>query len=206
MTKAKGQLAITCAVLGVLMSIACYGVSTAGRFLVINRPMPSDLIVVLAGDFSDDRAERALALLRQGYGKQLILDAPDEIHYGLSESDAAADYLRRNAPDAGGRVHVCTITRKSYRHEMVELDGCIKRYEPNAASAVLVTSDYLTRRSLDVAQRILPRYRWSVAAVREFTFGPFWWHNRESAKVVFTEWQRFMWWKTIEQWTADKGE
>ena len=206
MTRAKRQLAITCSVLAALISVACYALARAGHFLVLDRPIRSDLIVVLAEDFSDDRAERAVALLRQGYGKQLVLDAPDEIHYGLSKSDAAADYLQRSAPYAVGRVHVCPITRKSSRREMVQLDDCIRKIEPDATSVVLVTSDYLTRRSLDVAQRVLPRYRWSVAAVREFKLGTLWWRNRESAKVVVTEWQRFMWWITIEQWTADKED
>ena len=206
MTRAKKHLAITCSILAALMTIASYSVSMAGRFLVIDEPVPSDVIVVLAEDFSDDRAERALALLRRGYGRELVLDAPDEIHYGFNKSEAAADYLRRSVPDASGRVHVCPITRKSNWPEMVQLDGCIKRFELNAGSAVLVTSDYLTRRSLKVARRVLPRYRWSVAAVREFKFGPLWWRNRETAKVVLTEWQRFLWWQAIEQWTTDKEE
>jgi hypothetical protein len=206
MIRATKRLAIKCLIIAFLIIIACNGISRAGRFLVLDRPVPSDLVVVLAEDFSDDRAERALALLRQGYGRQLVLDAPDEIHYGVNKSEAAADYLRRTVPDAVDRVHVCPIMQKSSRREMVQLAACIKRIEPNATSAVLVTSDYLTRRSLAVARCVLPRYRWSVAAVREFSFGSFWWRNRESAKVVLTEWQRFLWWTLIEQWTTDKQD
>jgi hypothetical protein len=198
------KLALKCLISIMVIAIVCGGFTRAGRFLVLDTPEPSDFVVIPAEDFNDDRVERGLALLRHGYGQQLVLDAPDEIHYGLNEADAAVEYLRRSAPEVTDQVHVCRISRGSAPGEMIQLGVCIKRIEPNATSAVLVTSDYLTRRSLDTARHVLPRYHWSVAAAREFEFGPLWWRNRESAKVVLTEWQRLLWWTIIERWTADK--
>src|SRR5262249_9954772 len=47
----------------------------SGRYLVIDRPSPSEVIVVLAGD-SDVRLHRAVDLLDQDYAKRLIVDVP----------------------------------------------------------------------------------------------------------------------------------
>lgn len=187
---------------GAGIAIVCVGVAESGQFLVVDRPKRSDLIIVLSEDFNDDRAQRGLTLLRAGFARQFLLDAPDRVHYGQNQTEVASDYLGKAAPDQASRVSVCRISSDSTRREMTQVALCIQRIAPNASSGLLVTSDYLTRRSLDTAQRVLPRYQWSVAAARELDLGPRWWQNRESAKIVLTEWQKLLWWLVVEQWTA----
>ena len=47
----------------------------AGRLLVVDAPQPSDVILVLAGE-TDHRPARALELLDQGLGRQVVIDVP----------------------------------------------------------------------------------------------------------------------------------
>jgi len=184
-------------------SLAYLGVAKAGQVLVVENAAHSDVIIVLCEDFTDSRAERGLKLLREGYGAKLVLEAPDRVHYGRNQAAAAEDYLQRTAPDELSRVYVCSISPDSEMREMMQLDLCIQRIAPNASSGLLVTSDYLTRRSLDTAQHTLPRYRWTIAATRKLDLSPRWWRNRESAKVVVTEWQKLVWWLVVKRWRAD---
>jgi uncharacterized SAM-binding protein YcdF (DUF218 family) len=141
-----------------------------------------------------------LNLLREGYGQRLVLDAPNRVHYGRNLTTAARDYLQRAALDQISRVDVCSISSNSTRRELAQVDLCIQRIAPGASSGLIVTSDYLSRRSLVMAQRVLPRYKWSIASARELDLGPRWWRNRESAKIVLTEWQRLVWWTMVERW------
>lgn len=182
---------------------AALAIAKCGQFLIVNRPQRSDLIIVLSENFDDFRVERGLSLLRAGFAQQLILNAPNWTRYGRKQADAAEDYLHRNASDQGSRVHECTISSDSTPEEMSQAARCIRLFAPNATSVLIVTSDFLTRRSLATAERVLPGYRWSVVATQESNIGSHWWRNRESAKIVWSEWQKLLWWKIVEQWTLD---
>jgi uncharacterized SAM-binding protein YcdF (DUF218 family) len=182
------------------LSGACVLASVAGRLLVIDEPLHADLIVVLDGDFGDVRLKQGLYLLRSGFAQQLVLDAPNRLQYGSSLSDAATNYLRTAAPDQAGRVHVCTLSRDSTWQELADVSNCIHRVAPHAASAIVLTSNFHTRRALLIARRILPEYSWSVASAPDSRFDVHWWRDREWAKTTLTEWQRLLWWTIVEQW------
>lgn len=47
----------------------------SGNYLVVNHPERSDVIVVLAGDHNDLRYWRGLQLLREHYGRRMLVDA-----------------------------------------------------------------------------------------------------------------------------------
>lgn len=172
----------------------------AGRFLVVDAPQRSDFMLVLSGDYDDVRSIHGLMLLRGGYAQQLILDAPLQKMYGRKLSDVAENYLETTSPDQAGHFHVCGISLDSTYQEMLEARDCVNGFVPNAHSAMVVTSNYHTRRSLEIAQRIMPQYRWSVAAAPDPDFKIDWWHSRESAKIVLTEWQKLVWWNLVERW------
>jgi hypothetical protein len=182
-----------------LSFFAAWGLYDAGRFLVLNRPQHADFIVVLAGDRGDNRFQHALQLLREGYAHDLILDAPDWIKYGRSDYDYASEYVQKAAPDQAGHVHVCSFTGDSTQLELTEIASCLRAIDPKAQSAVLVSSNYHTRRALSVAQHVLPQYNWSVGAAPDPDFEIAWWKKREYAKVMITEWQKYIWWTLIEK-------
>lgn len=189
-----------------LLSVAL-GVSTvwvmavvAGRLLVVDAPQRSDFLLVLSGDYDDIRSKHGLMLLRNGYAQQLILDAPDDLVYGRKLTDLANSYLQTTASDEAGHVHVCAFHSNSTQQEMREVRDCIRGAVPGARTAMVVTSNFHTRRSLDIARRIMPEYRWSVAAAPDPQFTVDWWHSRVSAKITFQEWQKLLWWELVERW------
>ncbi|HJU12425.1 MAG TPA: YdcF family protein, partial [Candidatus Binataceae bacterium] len=106
-----------------------------------------------------------------------------------------------SAGDLAGRVHVCPIRADSTRGEAEYIRACLERLHPR--SVLIVTSDYHTRRALSIARRMMPQYRWSVAASSDpASFGPQWWKHREWAKINFLEWQRLLWWELAERWRS----
>ena len=57
----------------------------SARFLVVDRPMVSDAILVLGGG-PELRTAKAVQLLRAGYGKRILIDSEDSTPYlGLTE-------------------------------------------------------------------------------------------------------------------------
>jgi uncharacterized SAM-binding protein YcdF (DUF218 family) len=170
-----------------------------GRMLVVDGPEKADAIVVLAGDSNDVRYWRGMQLLRQGYGRDLLLDAAEDFtHYGQTSADAAEQFVSRSAGALGPRVHVCRVRGDSTVEESKHVAACLEKL--HARSALLVTSDYHTRRAFSIFRRRLPQYRWSVAAAgNSYLYGGNWWKNREWAKTTLTEWQKLIWWQVVER-------
>ncbi|HTU40098.1 MAG TPA: YdcF family protein [Candidatus Aquilonibacter sp.] len=169
----------------------------AGSFLIIDRPRPSDVIVVLAGE-TNRRPERALQLLSQGYARRVVLDVPANSKiYEFTQVQLAQQYIR-DLPQ-GASVSVCPIEGLSTKAESKDVASCLARVD--AKSVLLVTSDFHTRRALSVFRRELPQYTYSVAASRDHEqFGSHWWTHRQWAKTLVDEWLRMFWWKTVDQW------
>ncbi|MGH9510779.1 MAG: YdcF family protein [Terriglobales bacterium] len=168
-----------------------------GRFLVIDQPRPSDVIVVLAGE-TDKRPARGLDLLRQRLAKRLILDVPaDAKVFQWSELDLAQRYIQ-TLPEAPS-ITVCPIYGLSTKAEGNDVSRCLK--DTGARHVLLVTSDYHTRRALSTFKSTVQGYDYSVAAVYDpQEFGTEWWHHREWAKTCFYEWMRLVWWETVDRW------
>jgi uncharacterized SAM-binding protein YcdF (DUF218 family) len=182
-----------------LMTLAGTLLRDAGAFLTLDNPAPSDIIVVLNGDIGDARFLHALNLLRSGYSQELILDAPDWVEYGRTSSDLAREYIQAIAPENASHLHVCSFNGDSTALELHEVSKCIRSIAPRAQTAILVTSNFHTRRALSVAQHALPEYKWSVAAAPDVRFGIAWWQHREWAKTTVTEWQKLCWWIMIDK-------
>jgi DUF218 domain len=170
--------------------------ATSGRFLVVNQPRKSDVIVVLAGE-TDRRPARGLELLGRGYASRLILDVPAETKiYQWSQAELARKYVE-GLPEAGS-VTVCPINGLSTRDEAQDVARCLQGV--SGRSILLVTSDYHTRRALSIFKRVLPAEYSVAAAFDEREFGVQWWRHREWAKVNFGEWVKLIWWEFFDRW------
>src|ERR1700684_919519 len=144
----------------VLVVLLVLFATQAGRFLVVDAPLPSDVIVVLAGE-NDRRPTRALELLQQGYGKQVLIDVPaDSTIYTFTQLDLAQKYVQ-SLPQAAV-VSVCPVVGLSTKAETEDVEKCLTRM--NSGSVLVVTSEFHTRRALSIFQRELPRRTFSVAA------------------------------------------
>jgi hypothetical protein len=184
-------------VLVVLAGLSVGLAAKAGSFLVVEAPRPSDVILVLAGE-TDRRPERALQLLAQGYGRRIVLDVPTNAKlYEFTQIQLAEKYVQ-DLPQAAS-IGVCPIDGLSTKDESRDAEKCLK--QAGANSVLIVTSDFHTRRALDVFRREIPGHNYSVAAARnDEQFGVRWWRHRQWAKTLLDEWLRLLWWKVVDQW------
>jgi hypothetical protein len=171
--------------------------ANAGKILVVNNPMPSDVIVVLAGE-TDHRPSQALELLGQGYAHRMLIDVPTDIKiYDSNQVQLAEKYIR-GLPQAA-LVGICPIAGLSTRDEAHDVEECLRR--ETGTRILLVTSDFHTRRSLSTFRHEVRGKTFCVAGARDATqFGTRWWAHRQWAKTCVSEWARLVWWDTIERW------
>jgi uncharacterized SAM-binding protein YcdF (DUF218 family) len=169
----------------------------AGSFLIVDAPKHSDVILVLAGETSR-RPERALQLLAQGYGSQIVLDVPTNATiYEFTQIQLAQQYVR-DLPQ-GAAVSICPIEGLSTRDETRDVAKCLGRAATK--SVLIVTSDFHTRRALSIFRHEIPQYTYSSAAARDDEqFGARWWRHRQWAKTFVDEWMRLIWWEAVDRW------
>lgn len=184
-------------VLGIAIVLAILFFANSGRFLVIDKPVKSDVIVVLAGE-TEKRPERGLELLRQGTAARLMLDVPAQAKvFQWSDLELAQRYVQ-SLPEAQS-ISICPVEGLSTKAETVDVSRCLK--DVSAQHILLVTSDHHTRRALVVFQKELPAYVFDVAAARNpAEFGTQWWMHREWAKTYLNEWVRLIWWELVDRW------
>ncbi len=155
-------------ILPILILALALALPRAGSYLVVDRPSPSDAIVVLAGDSGDSRLNRGLQALKTGLGRELFVDADNRNPiFGRTLAQIAQSYLQTLPPEQAAHIHVCPITAKSTVAESAEVARCLAPLHPH--QVLIVTSDYHTRRALSVFQRRLPQYGWSVTAAHDDT-------------------------------------
>jgi uncharacterized SAM-binding protein YcdF (DUF218 family) len=169
----------------------------AGSFLIVDKPLRSDVILVLAGE-TNRRPERALQLLAQGCGRRIVLNVPtNSTIYEFTQMQLAEKYVQ-NLPQ-GSLISICPTVGLSTKDEAKDSERCLSRED--AKSVLIVTSDFHTRRALSVFRREAPEYAYSAAAAYDDEqFGRKWWTHRQWAKTFVDEWLRLIWWKTVDQW------
>ncbi len=169
----------------------------AGSVLVVDKPLRSDVILVLAGE-TDRRPARALELLDAGYARRVIIDVPAAASiYGFTNIDLANKYVQRLPQSAA--VEICPIEGLSTKDEALDAEKCLARGRGNRV--LIVTSDFHTRRALSIFRRELRGTDFSAAAAYDDTqFGPRWWTHRQWAKTCVDEWLRLVWWTAVDRW------
>ncbi|PYV96936.1 MAG: hypothetical protein DMG86_19390 [Acidobacteria bacterium] len=180
----------------VLAFLALALLATSGRFLVVNQPRQSDVIVVLAGE-TEHRPARGVELFTQGYAPRLILNVQESKIYQWNEAELAQKYV-----EALGRaqfITICRIDGLSTKEEAIDSRRCLQQV--GGKNVLLVTSDYHTRRALSIFKHEVPERNFSIAAAFDAReFGVRWWQHREWAKVNFYEWLRLLWWELVDRW------
>lgn len=196
MARSRRRIPLLLAV--ILLLLICF-LGYAGRLLVVNQPQKSDAIVVLAGG-RDSRYYKGLQMLDQGYGQVLFLDArTDFIHFGRTPAALGQQFIQSSAGAMVKKVSMCPITGDSTFEEAVHVGACLR--PTGTRSVLLVTSDYHTRRALQILRHRLPQYQWSVAAAYDsYDFGLNWWQHREWAKTALLEWTKLLWWEVVDRW------
>jgi uncharacterized SAM-binding protein YcdF (DUF218 family) len=182
-----------------LIVVAVLAVAS-GPMLVSDHAEKSDVIVVLGGDRNEIRYNRAVELLRAGYGERLLLDADlDWEFFGRTEVEYASEFLEHAPEDIRAKVQVCPYDADSTFEEVESVTQCLKRLRVH--SALLVTSTYHTRRALSTFRKREPDYRWSATGAPDpYAWSLHWWQHREWAKTHVGEWERMIWWQLVDRW------
>ena len=191
-----GRAVVVLAVIGLALLLLAH----AGSFLVIHAPQHSDVLVVLEGGDGSSRFEQAVRLQKQGYAPRVLVDADvTRNYYGTTEAALVMDFLRRTRQSD---IEVCPTVADSTFSEAADVQRCLKR--AGASSAIIVTSDFHTRRALSTFRKRLPQYQWSVAASSwPGNAAEQYWKHRWWAKTVVGEWQSLLWWELVDRWRSD---
>src|SRR5882724_507826 len=178
MTRAMGRRRILIVV--VFVAVVTGLAANAGRFLVVDAPVQSEVILVLAGE-TEHRPARALELLEQGYGRRVLIDVPaDARSYGFTEVELARKYVQ-SLPQAA-MVEICPIVGLSTRDESHDAERCLA--SAGSKTVLIVTSDFHTRRALSTFRHEIHGASFSTAAAHDETqFGTHWWVHRQWAKT-----------------------
>ena len=184
-------------VVAVLVVVAVVLFRHAGSFLVVHSPEHADIIVVLAGGNDDLRYWQGVKLMDEGYAPRLILDVfTKEERFGTLDIDLARAFVGRTSP---GRATICPLAENSTYDEARYIGRCLRGLDVH--SALLVTSNYHTRRAMSIVSKRLPQYHFSVYAADDpYDFNPHWWQTRQWAKTTYGEWQRYIWWLAVDRW------
>lgn len=161
----------------------------SAKLLTLDDPRPSDVSVVLAGDFYGSRYERGVSLLQSGVAPRMIVNVSSGFTFaGVTRSEWKDDFVAKTPSELRERISVCHIVGDSTDSETADVRRCL--LSQNVRSVVLVTSAFHTRRALEVFSRRLPQYRWSVAAAPELPTVTM----SERARTAAMEWSKLVWW------------
>ena len=174
--------------------------SNSGNFLVVDNRERSDAIVITQTDSLDAAYWIGLGLLTTGYGRELLLNArSNRVYFGRTQAESAIDFIEKTAAAVPGQVKVCPITADTTAQEVYEVGNCLN--DNSIRSVLLLVDDFHCRRSLAMFSHLLPKYRWSIAAVRDGRqFGTHWWRKREWIRTAVVEWQHILWWEMVDRW------
>lgn len=168
------------AVCVVILLCVLYAFSRSAGILVLNRPKPADVILVMNTDpYRDDLYYyRAAGFLANHYGKYLVLPADATGDPGHTEADEARAFVQQTAGAMRDHVFVCPVRADEFH----ALDKCLDRF--HARKVLMVAPAPESRRCFMRYKAHLPQYSWSVAAVEApAVFEDHWWSNRRWAKA-----------------------
>ena len=159
----------------------------AAESWVVDEPAAhADVILVLGDDnFYADRATHAAELFRQGVAPEVVASGRRlRPNAGISEL-MEHDLIERGVPK--DKIEKFTHDANSTREEAEALAKLSQ--ERRWKSAVIVTSNYHTRRARYIFDRIFPPgIVVTVASARDGDFDPErWWEKRQSVKLFLRE-------------------
>lgn len=163
-----------------------------GNALVHNDgPAKADIAVVLAGDYTGSRIQRAAELVRQGYVPAVLVDGPAGF-YGENESTLAIRYIVSKGYPAAWFIDFPIHATSTQQEADLVIPELRRR---NVHSYLLVTSEFHSARAGRIF-RATQKAMGYAAAMRVVTapgpeYGPDnWWRAREGKKAAFIEWAK----------------
>lgn len=183
----------------VAIAVVLYAGRTAllqavGDFLTVNDPLErADAIIVLSGN-GPDRIGTSVALLREGFGRVLIVSGgPYELRRGRSRN--SAHVMRDEAIAAGAPPEQILLDdRATSTHENAVGSARVMK-EHGLRSAIVVTSPYHARRAGLVFSRVFRAQGLSLrvrSAEISFFQARRWWTRHRDRQLVVREYVKLL--------------
>lgn len=157
-----------------------------GRFLVVREePVPSDVILVLAGDDNGERVAEGVNLYKQGYADKIIMSGGP-----LAWKLTSAEWMKKQAVAMGVPAQNILLQKES-RSTLEDVVFSLALIEKHGfKSVILVTSPYHARRAKRIFKRASRGRQIKVVScpVRESGFRvEGWWSRHEDTSYVIRE-------------------
>jgi uncharacterized SAM-binding protein YcdF (DUF218 family) len=162
------------------------------NFLVIEDPLKkADIIIVLSGDLTGERVSHAVELFKKRYANKIIMIG-DKIQWNTSEPEI----MKKHAIHLGiSEKDIMVVNQgKSTYAQAKKLLEVMK--ENNFKSAIVVTSNYHTKRTKYVFRKIFSPSKLTVIVLPSSSnrFNSLnWWKTSEQAEVLFHEYTKLLW-------------
>lgn len=166
-----------------------------GRYLVDAAPAEkADIAVVLAGDAYGHRILTAADLVRNGYAPLVLVSGPGG-EYDFHECDLAIPFAVKRGYPESYFAHFEHDGRSTAEEAQAIVPELRRR---NVHKALLVTSNFHTRRAGGIFRRAAPDMTIvTIGAPDEYFTPGGWWHSREGEKTFLVEWE-----KTVASWVG----
>jgi uncharacterized SAM-binding protein YcdF (DUF218 family) len=190
-TFSRNRLFSLAAVLALVLATAPWWIHWPAQFLVqSDPPVKSDGIIVLAGDGAGYRIQAGAELAKQGYAP-IVLASGAEWFYGACECDLAIDYAVKNGQP---RELFAPLRNNATSTDMEARELYAEVLRRKWKSVLFVTSDYHTRRTRMVLNRLKPPgISIAIFGAPDRYFRPdHWWWHRESRKTLLLEWSKLV--------------
>jgi uncharacterized SAM-binding protein YcdF (DUF218 family) len=159
-----------------------------GTVLVENEAPPKcDAVLVLAGGGQGERILKGLELLRQGAAPLALVTDAMPI-YEQSECRLAVEMALRR----GGKPEWFECVAPGVRSTKEEAAAIAKKMrERGMRSAIVVTTEFHTRRAARIFRAAAPEIRFYPVAAASIDFRiERWYESREGRKTIFLEWTK----------------
>lgn len=159
-----------------------------GNFLVkAGPPQKADVIVVLAGDGYGRRILTAAELVKEGYAPKALISGPSG-NYGNYECDLAIPFAVKAGYPESYFLHFEHGARSTGEEARLVTE---KLHAMGVKRAILVTSNFHTRRAGRIFRKAAPDIEFFVVSAPDEYFQPgSWWRNREACKIFLYEWMK----------------
>ena len=160
----------------------------------------ADAIVVLVGDRNGDRVAEGIRLYKEGWGGYIVFWG-GQLYWKYNYADLILGQLKESGI---GPEQTAYSTRdlSQYSSEGEALENIRTLKSRSAKSFILVTSHYHTARAGRVYDRLAPENGMTVIvhpAEDSLVHIHNWWQDRDSAKIIYLELQKALWYRLVEQ-------
>jgi len=179
----SSAILILLALSGITMRVTLPGM---WKYLVIDeKPVVSDIIIVLSGD--SGRVEHGVDLYKQGLAQKMLF------------AGGGARAMQRQAIKLGVAEDHTLLDRRSHSTYENAVNSARILKENNLHSAIIVTSDYHTRRASLIFSQFMPRKELVVSSASTGATPNTWWKNENLWAAVSFEYLKLVWFYIFER-------